>query len=142
MNAARAKHRYSGFTLIEMLIVIAVIGVLASLIIAAITNASQDSQMVVARQQQAVMQEALTAWITAQGSLASARNTYAANPTASQQLAMISNYLAPSTYSAFTASGTLMQSEAMASSGVALTFTNSWGVNTYPTVNMVNVPSH
>ena len=45
-----------GFTLTESIITIAIIGVMASLVVGAISNGSRDAQRIVARQQQAALQ--------------------------------------------------------------------------------------
>ncbi len=43
MNAIR-KHRNSGFTLVEILIVVIILGILAAIVIPQFTNASQDAR--------------------------------------------------------------------------------------------------
>jgi prepilin-type N-terminal cleavage/methylation domain-containing protein len=50
------------FTLVEMLLVIAIISILAAMAISNFSNASQDTRAVVARQQLAVVQEAVNHW--------------------------------------------------------------------------------
>ncbi len=129
-----------GFTLVELILVIAVIGIMSALIVAAIMNAASDSRSVLARQQQTVVQEALNAWITAKssgtGSLDTAKTAYTA---ATNRLALIQDYLDPITYQHFTNySSNLIypQSDAMAKTGQHLEFT-AWGTNnSYPRVNM------
>lgn len=130
------------FTLIEMLLVVAIIGVMSSLIIAAITNSAADARLVMARQQQAVVQEALNAWISAQSvgtqGIQSAKTLYAAQSNALAKLGMLSNYLDAGTYEHFTNNTTnaaTVQSDAMAKIGVSLTF-SAWSTNSYPRVNM------
>lgn len=82
------------FTLVELLLVIAVIGVMSSLVLSSIGNAARDSNEVVARQQQVVLQEALNAWIarasSGTGSLTVASNVYAST---TDRLSLISNYI-------------------------------------------------
>ncbi|MEN3940850.1 type II secretion system protein [Prosthecobacter sp. SYSU 5D2] len=86
----RSSHsRNIGFTLVEAIFTIAIIGIMASLAISAISNGARDSFRIVARQQQAAVQEALNAWVMSQSrvtvngvetaqvqSLESIRNTY------------------------------------------------------------------
>ncbi len=60
------RNKRAGFTLIEAVITIAIIGVMASLVVGAISNASRDAQRVVGRQQQAAVQEAVNAWVMSQ----------------------------------------------------------------------------
>ena len=115
---------------------------MSALIVAAISNTSSDARMVLARQQQAVFQEALNAWISSASSgtnsLQDARTTYNNQPTALAKLALIQNYLDPSTYAHFTeytTNAALLQSDAMRKEGAYLQFT-SWATNAYPRVNM------
>ncbi len=63
-----SANRHPAFSLIELLIVIAIIGVMASMVVAAFSNATQDARRVVVLQQQAVLQEALNTWITRESS--------------------------------------------------------------------------
>lgn len=128
-----------GFTLIELLLVIAIIGILSTLIITTVTNATQDTRNVVARQQQVTLQDALNAWVAANSSgtntLQNARTTYAAATTALDKLALLTNYLHSETYSHLTTYSTSSQikSEAMSKAGIYLQF-SSWGASDYPIV--------
>ena len=135
----------SGFTLVEMLLVIAIIGIMSALIVSTVTNAAQDSRTVVARQQQVILQEALNAWIAQASSgtntVASARTTYSAAGTSLAKLALLTNYLHSQTYSHFTnySSSDHIKSEAMTKAGLYLQF-SSWGTNasnSYPVVQMM-----
>jgi prepilin-type N-terminal cleavage/methylation domain-containing protein len=55
-----------GFSFVEAIFTIAIIGIMSSLVVAAISNASRDAHRVMARQQQAAVQSALTSWVMAQ----------------------------------------------------------------------------
>src|SRR5688572_23773759 len=57
------KKAVRAFTLVEMLLVVAIISVLAAMVISNFSNASQDTRAVVARQQLAVVQEAVNHWV-------------------------------------------------------------------------------
>lgn len=59
-------HRRSAFTFVEAVFTIAIIGIMAALAVSAISNASRDANRIVARQQQAAVQEALLAWVLSQ----------------------------------------------------------------------------
>lgn len=59
------RHR-GGFSFVEAIFTIAIIGIMSSLVVAAISNASRDAHRVMARQQQAAVQSALTAWVMSQ----------------------------------------------------------------------------
>ncbi len=77
--------RRNGFSFVEAIFTIAIIGIMSSLVVGAISNASRDANRVIARQQQATVFSALTAWVMAQTrtggtaqvrSLESVRTTY------------------------------------------------------------------
>jgi type II secretory pathway pseudopilin PulG len=61
-----ARRWPRGFSFVEAIFTIAIIGIMSSLVVAAISNASRDAHRVMARQQQAAVQSALTAWVMAQ----------------------------------------------------------------------------
>ena len=134
-----APGRSLGFTLIELLLVIAIIGILSTLIITTVSNAAMDARTVVARQQQITLQDALNAWVAANSTgtnnLQNARTTYNAAGTELAQLALLTNYLHPETYSHLTNYSTSSQikSDAMNKIGVYLQF-SSWGTTDYPIV--------
>jgi prepilin-type N-terminal cleavage/methylation domain-containing protein len=83
-------HR-DAFSLVELLVVIGVIGLLSALIITYITNATRESRLVIARQQQVVLQEALNAWIASTDSLGDARAAYSTN--GGTMLSLLNPYL-------------------------------------------------
>jgi type II secretory pathway pseudopilin PulG len=66
MNMRIRKQRRAGFSFVEAIFTIAIIGIMSSIVVAAISNASRDAHRVMARQQQASVQSALTAWVMAQ----------------------------------------------------------------------------
>lgn len=124
-----------GFSLVEILLVIAVIGILSGLAMTYIGGTSEHSRALVARQQQVQLQTALDAWIVAQASgtagLASARAAY------STDAAAMINTLAPYLREPgiFNASGGGVSSSALAGIGKTLQF-SSWTEGTYPKVLM------
>lgn len=129
-----------GFTLVEMLLVVAVISVMSALVVTAVSNAAGDARLIVARQQQAVLQEALNAWISRESvgtnGLAGARATYTQNSANSAKLALLVNYLDSGTYSNFsTNSGGSLKTDDMQKIGKSLTFT-AWTLSNYPRVEM------
>ncbi len=63
--------RRSAFTFVEAIFTIAIIGIMASLAISAISNGARDTYRIVARQQQAAVQEALQAWVMSQSRVTS-----------------------------------------------------------------------
>jgi prepilin-type N-terminal cleavage/methylation domain-containing protein len=54
------------FSLVELLLVLAIISIMAALVINSFSNAAQDSCNVMARQQQATLQSAINNWISGQ----------------------------------------------------------------------------
>ncbi|MBB5031749.1 type II secretion system protein [Prosthecobacter vanneervenii] len=63
MATSRRQH---GFSFVEAIFTIAIIGIMSSIVVAAISNAARDSYRVLSRQQQASLQSAVTAWVMAQ----------------------------------------------------------------------------
>lgn len=141
---ATASSGVCGFTLIELLLVIAVIGVMSALVISSVVNAAQDSRLVIAKQQQVTLQEAINAWVASASSgtntIGTARTAYSANTTVSARLALLQPYLHSETYKHLTnySTSTQVKSEAMVKSGTYLQFM-TWGTNatnSYPTVEL------
>ena len=136
-----ARRRRQGFTLIEALIVITILGILAALAVAAYTNAAQDTRRVVSRQQQAEVQNAVNAWVssyTARStkSLKDARDVYSAASTDLARFKLVDDYLDESTRDHFLAnSGTNVQSGAMKKIGAKLEFP-AWTAVNVPEVNL------
>jgi len=98
MKATHQTKGRNGFSFVEAIYTIAIIGIMSSLVVAAISNASRDAHRVMARQQQAAVNSALTAWVMAQtrvGSTAqvrgleSVRTTYNALPTTSARFNLL-----------------------------------------------------
>ncbi len=90
MNMTIRKQSRAGFSFVEAIFTIAIIGIMSSIVVAAISNAARDANRVMSRQQQASVQSALTAWVMAQmrvgttaqfRSLEDVRNAYNTNST-------------------------------------------------------------
>lgn len=130
----------SAFTLIELLIVISIIGIIAGLVIAAYSNAAQDSRRVVASQQQAVIQSAVDDWIAGQTNLSTARTTYNALSTSGARLNLVQAYLHDTTTAQFsTSSSGLLQSDVMSKTSQYVTL-GDWADGSYPKVELHNAP--
>lgn len=108
-----------GFTFVEAVFTIAIIGIMSALAVSAISNGARDANRVVARQQQAAVQSALHSWVLSQTrnsttgqvqSLQSIRATYNALPTSSARFNLLLPN--PSAADATARSGFLDQSTA------------------------------
>lgn len=71
MRLQRTSTLGNGFSFVEAIFTIAIIGIMSSLVVSAISNASRDAHRVMARQQQASVQSALTAWVMSQSRVGS-----------------------------------------------------------------------
>jgi len=141
-HAAAIQKLRGAFSLVELLLVIAIIAIMASIVIAAFSNASADSREVLVRQQQAVVQEAINSWIAyrsgASRSLSSARTEYNAAGTGIARLALVQAYLDSATYShlvANTSNNDQVRSDAMVMTAQYLEITD-WPSGSYPKVNL------
>ncbi len=134
------------FSLIELLIVIAIIGVMASMVVASFANATQDARGVVVLQQQAVLQEALNTWISrvssGSGGLAGARTAYLGATTAAAKMALIAPYLSDSMVDpvngqlkSHSSVSNALATDAMEKTGKYVTF-SGWTVGSYPKVQV------
>jgi len=129
MTTQHNRQRHHAFSLVEVLLVLALISIMAALVINAFSNTAQDSRNVMSRQQQATVQSALNNWVSGQiggfeepdtanpGQLyemtvAYVRNKYnfktaywTATPsvarTTMERLALVADYLADDTYEHF-----------------------------------------
>jgi prepilin-type N-terminal cleavage/methylation domain-containing protein len=121
----------TAFSLVELLIAIAVIAVLAAILIPKVSEVRNQAQTATARQQQAELQTALGNWIVAQssgpGGLAAARTAYTGN-----KLSLLQNYLQEATYASLTAAtADTVTSAALDGARAYLQF-SSWNVGDQP----------
>lgn len=130
-----------GFSLVEMLIVIAIISILGSMVITAVSNANQDSSRRVAEQQQVALQQALTSWIAstaATSSLNDARALYTTRLANNTLLNAVQDYLDPYTRDHFSLTGANITSEMLERSGVVLSFSAWTNRAEYPQINQAS----
>lgn len=129
----------SAFSLIEILIAVAVIAILSAFLIGSISGTTQQANQMVARQQQAELQTALGNWISAAsaepGGLAGARGRYNAQ---ADKLSLLSNYLQADTFARLTASGSQVTSSALTGSRATLHFSPTWEAGRTPIVTWSN----
>lgn len=137
MRGSFTSGTRSGFSLMEVLLTIGIIGIMAVLLVPSISPMKQGASVQMARQQQAELQTALGSWVAAAssgpGGLAAARTAYNG---AGSKLALLQDYLQPSTYALFSGGGSSVSSEALTAAGASLQF-SSWGVDSAPSVNWV-----
>lgn len=103
MNASQTSFRSrSGFTFIELVIVIAVIGIMSALAISQFAGSANDGREILARQQQGTISTALNAWITAEldhnTTVGDVRATYNTEANSADRLELFKDYLDVDTY--------------------------------------------
>jgi len=145
MKLYKSPRDQKGFTIVELLIVIAVIGIMSALVISSFSNAAQDTRRVVARQQQASIQSAVDAWVTAtsaKSGLAGARSAYNAAGNSLARFNLVSNYLEEATVTHFQANskaGGAVKSAALKKIGQQIEL-QTWQSSSYPKVELVDTP--
>lgn len=148
MNTKQPKKlSRKGFTMVEMLIVIAVIGIMSALVITAFSGAAQDTRRVISRQQQAAVQNAVNAWVNQKSSepgvgLKGALTAYNAKTTGKARLVdLVGRYLDESTldhFVKFTDDGgdnNKIKSLALKKTDQYLSLPD-WGASSYPKVEL------
>lgn len=145
--------RRGAFSLIEMLIVISIISIMATLVISSFSSASNDTRRVLARQQQAALQNAVNAWVSSNSvgnvpgsqkpaSLEYARGIYNASGNPQARLLLVQDYLDATTFQHFaetTTNTSKVETDAMKKIGQYVDLP-SWSYGSYPQVNLITVP--
>jgi prepilin-type N-terminal cleavage/methylation domain-containing protein len=137
------NFRKRAFTMVEMLIVIAVIGIMSALVIAAFSNAAQDTRRVIARQQQAAVQNAVNAWVNSksqESGLAEARRLYNLAGSSKGRVQLVGAYLDDATLAHFlnpsnTTNNAEVKSAALKKTGQYLSL-GTWSAASYPKVEL------
>jgi prepilin-type N-terminal cleavage/methylation domain-containing protein len=122
MKPSSLHRTHAGFTLIEALMTIAILGVMAAIVVSAFSNAGTDAARIIARQQQAAVQGAVNAWVNSDGNrtdvinattgtgkihtIAEIQTTYNGCANALARLNLISAYLDSTTATYLTTSTT------------------------------------
>lgn len=127
--------------MVELLIVIAVIGIMSALVISAFSNAAQDTRRVIARQQQASLQSAVNAWVNSTSdkvSLSGARTLYNAAGSSKERLQLVQAYIDDGTLAHFLANTTSdgeVKSAALKKTDQYLLL-GPWDASSYPKVEL------
>jgi prepilin-type N-terminal cleavage/methylation domain-containing protein len=133
LSTARSQ---AAFSLVEILVTVSIITIIAGVAYSSIRGSVQQSAMVVARQQQVELQQALDAWLVAQSSgvksLEDARAGYIAASTDAAKFALVEGYLKNAFFSS---TGSGVTSSALNSVGQELRFSD-WTERGYPSVEM------
>lgn len=134
-----------GLTFVEMIIVIAVIGIMSALAISNFSNASSDAREIVARQQQAAVQSAVNAWVSSQitgtSTVSEVRGDYNDIATSKLRLAEVSDYLDEASYDHFVEQNAISPSNEVISSATRKLGWHislpDWTDGSYPKVELV-----
>ena len=145
------RSKMHAFSLIEVLVTLAVLGVLSSMVVSTMSNLGMDASRMVARQQQVAVQNAVQAWVASQmrvtndpnlpktRSLESVRGDYNSRGHSLGRLNLIAPYL-DDTSSAHLLGATTntgkIKSDALTKIRYYLVL-DTWGSTTYPKVEMV-----
>lgn len=145
MIAEKISNKTKGFTFIELVIVIAVVGIMSALAIGAFSNGAEDAREIVARQQQAAIQTAVNGWVVGQisgsQSVSQIRSTYNTSATSEARLNLVRDYLDDESYDHFYQQGQIQPSDEVTSEAtrrlgwhISL---GSWTDSSYPKVDLV-----
>jgi type II secretory pathway pseudopilin PulG len=153
-----SRRSRNAFSMIEMLLAIGIMSIMTSLVVMAVTNASRDASRMVARQQQAAVQNAVSAWVVANGrfpdnytdvtlrgklrSQEGIRATYNAYSTSLAKFNVISAYLDETTATHIISSTTnsnKLKSDALSTAKQYLSLPD-WSAGSYPKVDLTSEP--
>ena len=140
IKSTKGKQRANGLSLVELLIVVAILGVIAALLLPYFSPMQGMASQQIARQQQAELHTALGNWVVAQssgpGGLAAARVAYSGHSGAKLQL--LQSYLQPATYATLSGTGDRVTSSALSGANAYLQF-SSWSTAAQqPIVQWIN----
>jgi prepilin-type N-terminal cleavage/methylation domain-containing protein len=156
MNPPRRNIAATGFTLVEALITIAIIGIMAALLISAFSNTAQDTSRMIARQQQAALQSAVSAWVNGDTNrvniinatagtaklktIEEIRTAYNAAATTTARYALVEAYLDDATrahFASYTTGTAKIKSSALKTTNQYLSLP-VWTSNSYPQVLLLS----
>ena len=136
----RRNNSDKATSLIELLVVVAILGVIAALLFPYFSPTRGMASQQVARQQQAELQTALGNWIVAQssgpGGLAAARAAYSSH--SGTKLQLLQSYLQPATYANLSGTGDNVTSPALSGAKAYLQFSSWSTASQQPMVQWIN----
>jgi prepilin-type N-terminal cleavage/methylation domain-containing protein len=148
MKTHRPRFGTSAFSLPELVLTLAIIGLLAGMVVNSFSNLQSDSSRMIARQQQKTLQNAVDAWVASETrsdtdgsviSLETVRSEYNSRGTTKARFNLAGPYLDDGTFKHFDESSVnsgKIQSDALKRIKHHLTL-DTWGATTYPKVLMV-----
>ena len=131
----------------EMIMTVAIIGLLSGLVVNSISNVNVDASRMIARQQQTVLQSAVQSWAASQTrdpltgqiqSMEAIRADYNSRGHSKARLSLISEFLDDATFNHLDSSTTntaKIKSDALSKIKMHLTL-DTWGASSYPKVLM------
>jgi prepilin-type N-terminal cleavage/methylation domain-containing protein len=137
-----------GFSLVEAIVTIAILGIIAALVVSSLSNASRDAGRMVGRQQQAAINAALQQWISANTrdpstgrmrSISTVRATYNSFGTSLAKLQALEPYIGQQTMDHFleyTTNSGQISSEALKNAGQHISLPNWATTEDAPTVSL------
>lgn len=157
MKTHSSRRHLQGFTLLEALMTIAILGLMAAIVVSAFSNAGTDSARIIARQQQAALQAAVNAWVNGDGNrtdvinsttgtgkirtVAEIQSTYNAATSTLARFNLFSSYLDANTASYITTNSTnasRIQSDALNTCKQYITLPDWTTATVYPQVTLNN----
>lgn len=157
MKTHHPSLSHQGYTLIESLMVIAIMGLMATIVVTSFSNVNSDSSRTIARQQQAAIQNAVNAWVncdtnrvnvinatTGTGklrTLAEIQATYNALTTSLARFNLIAPYLDNTTSSYFTnatINSSQIKSDALSATNQYISMPD-WVTGSYPQVSLISL---
>ena len=155
MNIRVTANRHQGFTFIEALMTIAILGIMAAVLVSAFSSAAADASRMIARQQQAAVQAAVNAWVNGEGNrvdvinattgtakmrtIEEIRTDYNSKASSKARLDLVAAYLDTTSaghFNSYTTNSAKIKSEALSVTKQYISMPD-WAANSYPQVLLV-----
>lgn len=152
MHHHHVPRRHHGFTFIEALMTIAILGIMAAVLVSAFSSAATDASRMIARQQQAAIQAAVNAWVNGDNNRVNVinattgtaklrtveeiRTDYNSRLTSLARLNLVAAYMDATTVShltSYTTNSGKIKSEALSATKQYISMPD-WAANSYPQV--------